>query len=66
LRVATSDCLPLRAWPDRFASEVTCAAPGVLLRPTASGARYDHGVEWREVSMPNGTTGWVPRASVEG
>jgi hypothetical protein len=65
LRVATPECLPLRAWADAFASVTACAAPGVLLRPTG-GVRYEHGVEWRETSMPNGTSGWVQRASVEG
>jgi hypothetical protein len=65
LRVATPECLPLRAWADAFASVTACAAPGVLLRLTG-GVRYEHGVEWREATMPNGTTGWVPRGSVEG
>lgn len=65
LRVATSECLPLRAWADAFASVTACAAPGVLLRP-AGGVRYEKGVEWRKASLPNGTTGWVPRTSVEG
>jgi hypothetical protein len=65
LRVATAECLPLRAWADAFASVTACAAPGVLLRPTG-GLRYEHGVDWREASMPNGTTGWVPRSGVEG
>jgi hypothetical protein len=65
LRVATPECLPLRVLPDAFASVTACAAPGVLLRPIASGVRYEKGIEWREASMPNGTTGWVPRNSVE-
>jgi hypothetical protein len=64
-RVAGPDCLPLRAWADAFASVTACSAPGVLLRPTG-GVRYEHGVEWREALMPNGTAGWVQRGSVEG
>jgi hypothetical protein len=65
LRVATAECLPVRAWADAFASVTACAAPGVLLRPVG-GVRWEHGVEWRVVSLPNGTVGWVPRGSAEG
>jgi hypothetical protein len=63
-RVPGAECLPLRAWAAAFASQNACAAPGVLLTPSG-GVRYEKGVEWREASMPNGTTGWVPRGSVE-
>lgn len=65
LRVLGPECLSVRAWADRIASEVSCAAAGVLLQP-AGGARYEHGMEWRDVTLPNGNYGWVPREGVEG
>jgi hypothetical protein len=65
MRVATTECLPVGAWADRFASQVACVAPGVLLRPTG-GVRYEDGLEWREVRLPDGTPGWAPRNALEG
>lgn len=58
-------CVPVMdAWNSDSASQVACAAAGVLLRSTGTNGRRSSGEEWMLVQTPSGVRGWVRNENI--